>query len=79
MGCIHRERRLEQSLPDGGAAPAAVIDVNFNSVPFGDRASILGFGGAFTEAAALNYESLSEEGKQAVMDLLFGKEGLGYR
>ena len=79
MGCIHRERRLERSSLDGGASPAAVIDVNFKNVPFGDRTPILGFGGAFTEAAALNYGSLSEEGKHAAMDLLFGKDGLGYR
>jgi hypothetical protein len=78
VGCIHRERRLD-AVSFEGAAPAAVIDVNFNDVPFGDRSPILGFGGAFTEAAALNYGSLSDDGKQAVMDLLFGKDGLGYR
>ncbi len=39
----------------------------------------MGFGGAFTEASALNYMSLSEDGRQAVIDLLFGKTvGLGY-
>lgn len=82
VGCIHRERRLEKdtvSSESAAPAPAAVIHVDFNDIPFGDRSPILGFGGAFTEAAALNYGSLSDEGKQAVMDLLFGKEGLGYR
>ncbi|GMH93961.1 hypothetical protein TL16_g12769 [Triparma laevis f. inornata] len=39
---------------------------------------ILGFGGAFTESAALNYMSLSEEGREDIVDLLFGKDGLGY-
>jgi hypothetical protein len=77
VGCIYRERRLEETSEN--VAPSAVIDVSFKTVPFGDRSPILGFGGAFTEAAALNYGSLSEEGKLAVMDLLFGKEGLGYR
>ncbi|EED87519.1 glucosylceramidase [Thalassiosira pseudonana CCMP1335] len=42
------------------------------------RSPILGFGGAFTEAAALNYMSLNEEGREMVMQLLFGREGLGY-
>ena len=37
-----------------------------------------GFGGAFTEASARNYQSLDDSGKSAVIDLLFGKDGLGY-
>ena len=40
---------------------------------------ILGFGGAFTEATALNYMSLSTDGQKAVIDLLFSTTlGLGY-
>jgi len=72
VGCIHRETRLDVS-------SAAVMEVDVATVPFADRSPILGFGGAFTEAAALNYETLTEEGKHAVMELLFGREGLGYR
>jgi glucosylceramidase len=60
--------------------PSATIHVDFNSGPtFPEREPILGFGGAFTEAAALNYRSLNEEGREAVLGLLFGSEGLGYR
>ena len=40
--------------------------------------SIMGFGGAFTEAAAKNFFSLSGEGQEAALELLFGDSGLGY-
>ncbi|GMI44283.1 hypothetical protein TrCOL_g12668 [Triparma columacea] len=40
--------------------------------------TILGFGGAFTEAASLNFQTLSEGGRTRVVELLFGKGGLGY-
>lgn len=59
--------------------PSAQIRVDFSKVVFPDREPILGFGGAFTEAAALNFWSLGKEGQDAAMELLFGKEGLGYR
>ena len=39
---------------------------------------ILGFGGAFTEASARNYQRLTQAGKQTFVELLFGKSGLGY-
>jgi glucosylceramidase len=39
---------------------------------------ILGFGGAFTEASALNFGRLLPAGQEAVLELLFGKTGLGY-
>eukprot|EP00569_Conticribra_weissflogii_P013289 CAMPEP_0171384842 /NCGR_PEP_ID=MMETSP0879-20121228/38678_1 /TAXON_ID=67004 /ORGANISM="Thalassiosira weissflogii, Strain CCMP1336" /LENGTH=863 /DNA_ID=CAMNT_0011897127 /DNA_START=101 /DNA_END=2693 /DNA_ORIENTATION=+ len=58
--------------------PSARIRVDFSKVAFPDREPILGFGGAFTEAAALNFWSLGKEGQDAAMELLFGKEGLGY-
>ena len=60
-------------------APDAILRVNFSHVAFAHRDSaILGFGGAFTEAAALNYGLLTQEGKDTVMELLFGQSGLGY-
>jgi glucosylceramidase len=59
-------------------APDAVLRVNFSAPAFVRNDPILGFGGAFTEAAALNYQSLSKSGQDAVMELLFGKSGLGY-
>ena len=59
--------------------PSAIIHVDFTSQPFRKRQPILGFGGAFTEAAALNFNSLSKDGKAVALELLFGKDGLGYR
>eukprot|EP00521_Asterionellopsis_glacialis_P006997 CAMPEP_0195281262 /NCGR_PEP_ID=MMETSP0707-20130614/645_1 /TAXON_ID=33640 /ORGANISM="Asterionellopsis glacialis, Strain CCMP134" /LENGTH=851 /DNA_ID=CAMNT_0040340133 /DNA_START=33 /DNA_END=2588 /DNA_ORIENTATION=- len=59
--------------------PDANIQVDSSKLAFADRKNpIMGFGGAFTEAAALNYKTLSEEGQEAVIELLFGKSGLGY-
>eukprot|EP00405_Crypthecodinium_cohnii_P031489 CAMPEP_0206524106 /NCGR_PEP_ID=MMETSP0324_2-20121206/68004_1 /ASSEMBLY_ACC=CAM_ASM_000836 /TAXON_ID=2866 /ORGANISM="Crypthecodinium cohnii, Strain Seligo" /LENGTH=512 /DNA_ID=CAMNT_0054018645 /DNA_START=113 /DNA_END=1651 /DNA_ORIENTATION=+ len=43
-----------------------------------NRHEIEGFGGAFTEAAALVYQSLPPEKRQHVMDLYFGPNGIGY-
>jgi O-glycosyl hydrolase len=40
--------------------------------------TILGFGGAFTEATTLNFQRLSYVGQQTVLELLFGISGLGY-
>lgn len=60
-------------------APDAKLMVDLSEVAHPTRQPIMGFGGAFTEASARNYESLSQQGKDAVMELLFGKSGLGYR
>lgn len=38
----------------------------------------LGFGGAFTEAAAYTWSSLSEQNKQEVLEAYFGQDGLRY-
>ena len=59
--------------------PSAVINVDFTNIIFPNRQPILGFGGAFTEASALNFWSLNEHGRKAALELLFGKDGLGYR
>ena len=40
--------------------------------------SILGFGGAFTESASLNFASLPPSGQSALLEALFGSTGLGY-
>lgn len=41
--------------------------------------TIIGFGGAFTEASAFNYSLMNEENRQRVIRALFDrKEGLGY-
>ncbi|MBO4377621.1 MAG: hypothetical protein J5889_01565 [Clostridia bacterium] len=43
-----------------------------------EKQTILGFGGAFTESAALNYAALTPEEKQKAMEYLFGETGLHY-
>jgi hypothetical protein len=59
--------------------PDAILQVNFSQIAHPDRnISILGFGGAFTEAASLNFKRLPKLGQDTVMELLFGKTGLGY-
>jgi len=59
-------------------APSAVIKTHYKSIAHPSREPILGFGGAFTEASALNFMTLETDGKNAVLELLFGKDGLGY-
>ncbi len=57
---------------------SAVIRTNFQEVAHPTREPIMGFGGAFTEASSLNFNTLDENGRDAVLELLFGKSGLGY-
>jgi len=40
--------------------------------------TFLGFGGAFTEAAAYTWKNLNEESKAAFPDMYFGRDGLRY-
>jgi len=40
--------------------------------------TFLGFGGAFTEAAAYTWQTLQPQGKAALMEAYFGKDGLRY-
>ena len=60
------------------SAPDALLQVSLDSLAFPGRPPILGFGGAFTEAAARNFHTLSADGQELVLELLFGKDGLGY-
>lgn len=72
--------RPRKAIVDEYQVPDAVLQVDFHAPALANRSvPILGFGGAFTEAAALNYHSLSKLGRDTVMELLFGKSGLGYR
>eukprot|EP00980_Cylindrotheca_fusiformis_P011379 scaffold2638_cov114-Cylindrotheca_fusiformis.AAC.7 len=57
--------------------PDSILNISFSTPSFPKR-QILGFGAAFTEASALNYKSLSERGKETLMELYFGKTGIGY-
>eukprot|EP00537_Pseudo-nitzschia_pungens_P013130 CAMPEP_0172386720 /NCGR_PEP_ID=MMETSP1061-20121228/4183_1 /TAXON_ID=37318 /ORGANISM="Pseudo-nitzschia pungens, Strain cf. pungens" /LENGTH=875 /DNA_ID=CAMNT_0013116169 /DNA_START=116 /DNA_END=2743 /DNA_ORIENTATION=- len=63
---------------NGFGAPDAILKVDFSRPAFPDRKPIVGFGAAFTDASALNYQSLSEDGKERLMELLFGESGIGY-
>lgn len=86
LPCYHESKRpgrASDSENDAASttfgAPDASLAVNFSSIAFPQRKTpILGFGGAFTEASALNFHSLEREGQEAVLELLFGKTGLGY-
>ena len=59
-------------------SPDAILQVQLDKPAFPNRRPVIGFGSAFTEASSLNYQSLSEQGKERLMELLFGKTGLGY-
>ena len=63
---------------NGFRQPDAILRTNFSQPAFPKRPPIVGFGAAFTEAASLNYQSLSDVGKERLMELFFGKSGLGY-
>jgi Glycosyl hydrolase family 30 TIM-barrel domain len=63
---------------NGFGAPDAIFRTSFSQLAFPKRPPIVGFGAAFTEAASLNYQSLSAVGKERLMELFFGKSGLGY-
>lgn len=90
VACVHVDKKNRRNLYDDDQQRryppqdqeqqygTAQIEIDFTNIVFPNRPPILGFGGAFTEAAALNFNSLSEEGQSAVIELLFGKSGLGY-
>jgi glucosylceramidase len=61
---------------DAYGAPDAILAVRLDVQAHPNRSPILGFGGAFTEASARNFQSLSKEGQDTVLELLFGQ--LGY-
>ena len=63
---------------NGYGAPDAIFRTDFGRPAFPNRQPIIGFGAAFTEASSLNYQSLSDEGKARLMELLYGKTGIGY-
>eukprot|EP00762_Andalucia_godoyi_P006162 ANDGO_01700.mRNA.1 Putative glucosylceramidase 4 len=63
------------SVPFGPDFPSlSTVSVDANS----RFQSILGFGGAFTEAAAINYAALTLENKKQLIEMYFGASGIGY-
>ena len=80
VACIHHNKDYSPKEESKGSTPSASIDVDFGKMAYPNRPPILGFGGAFTEATALNFMSLNDEARDVASELLFGKEyGLGYR
>jgi len=63
---------------NGYGVPDAIFKTDFSRHAFPERQPIVGFGAAFTEASSLNYQSLSDLGKERLMELLFGKSGIGH-
>lgn len=53
-----------------------VVDIATQSAP--SVHPIDGFGGAFTDASALVFKNLSAQAQKQVLDLYFGKDGLGF-
>ena len=53
---------------------SSTIKLNKNDI----RQEILGFGGAFTEAAASIYQKLDTERKEEIIQAYFGEDGNGY-
>ena len=67
-----RERVFRASTKQAPAARTLSIDRTVT------RQKIVGFGGAFTEAAALQYRKLSDLSRRLLLDLYFSVAGLGY-
>ena len=80
LGFPQPTQQQQQNIPiNAYGAPDAILRINTSQYAFPTRESpIIGFGAAFTEAAALNYETLSPRGKEVFMELVYGKSGLGY-
>jgi hypothetical protein len=73
-----QDSNLDAADINGYGQPDAVFRTNFARHAFPNRQPIVGFGAAFTEASSLNYQSLSDAAKERLIELLFGKTGIGY-
>lgn len=67
------EQGSDFSREAGSDFQGPVIDISTE-----EQQTLLGFGGAFTEAAATTYKKLPEELRKQVIGDYFGEEGLGY-
>lgn len=52
--------------------------ITINESEFKDVHPIIGFGGSFTDAAAILYQHMSPELKKALIDAYFSPQGIGY-
>ena len=71
MECLRKEWKPEGSEAD---FEARVINI----YPELEQQTILGFGGAFTEAAGYNYSKMSDAQKEQFLEAYFGKTGTHY-
>lgn len=62
-----------EAVPEGGRENQVV-----NLYPDIEYQTILGFGGAITEASGYVYSKLGEENKKKLLDLYYGQDGIGY-
>lgn len=72
---LSKNRHWEaQTLESGGVDCVHQVSV----YPFLRRQTFQGFGGAFTEATAYNYQKLSEQKRREFLECYFGEKGLRY-
>eukprot|EP00457_Paulinella_chromatophora_P002029 gb/GEZN01002033.1/.p1 GENE.gb/GEZN01002033.1/~~gb/GEZN01002033.1/.p1 ORF type:complete len:717 (+),score=87.05 gb/GEZN01002033.1/:22-2172(+) len=65
---------LRQSNPAASSNRPIRISIDKNR----KRQTIHGFGGAFTEASAINFYKLPPQQREQILELYFGEKGLGY-
>lgn len=73
-----KEEKLRQFPPRPLVADEETENQVVNLYPEQKRQRILGFGGAFTEASAVNYMALSPGRRQELIEAYFGEEGAHY-
>lgn len=72
MECLQKEWKLDHS-------ESEFRHQVINIYPELEEQTILGFGGAFTEAAAYNYAQMSASDKEKFLEAYFGKTGTHYQ
>jgi hypothetical protein len=71
--CAFNEETNSYSCPNLYGRPPGFVEIDTNST----YQVIQGFGGAFTEATALNFYKLPRSVQNHVIELYFGKDGIG--
>ncbi|KAL7633256.1 UNVERIFIED_CONTAM: hypothetical protein RMT77_016361 [Armadillidium vulgare] len=72
-------RNSEEILPrQDGTFNSSDVDFSIYVNPDDRRQEIIGFGGAFTDAASINIKSLTQEAQNNLMKMYFAKEGSRY-
>ncbi len=72
MECLRKEWKLNRPESD-------FSHYTINLYPELEQQTILGFGGAFTEASAYNYAQMSASDKETFLEAYFGKTGTHYQ